>query len=174
MTVVIGYGSLMIAESLAKTIPAREMRPVWVPGYRRIFNLKTRFPRMYKVSESSNKVAVLNVVPEVDASTSALAFDVSDDELEKLKLRERIYYMKEVKILDFKSKEPAGTAVMFIGRKMFHGERIVSEHYLPVPSYLDRCREACYKVGKRFGKTFDSTTFVGDGRTVAEYLKENI
>jgi hypothetical protein len=174
MVAAIGYGSFMIRDSLAKTIPFRPGKPVWVQGHRRVFNLRTRLLKLYDVKESSNEVAILNAVPEPDKRMNALLFEVSDEEFDKLKIRERIYYAKQVKVTDFKSNEPAGTAVLFVGRKIYRGERIVSNEYLPILSYLQRCREAAYEVGDDFGKAFDDTTFLGDGRTAAEYLKKNI
>jgi hypothetical protein len=174
MVAVIGYGSFMIAESLAKTIPAREYGLVWVPGHRRVFNLKTRLLKLYKVSEQSNEVAISNAVPEPGVRMNSILIEVTDEEFEKLKMRERIYYTKQVKVNDFKSGEPVGTAVMFVGRKLYRGERIVSDEYLPIRSYLERCRAAAYEISREFGRAFDQTTFLGDGRTAAEYLKKTI
>jgi hypothetical protein len=170
MTTIVGYGSLMIPESLQKTISPRPFRAIWVRDYKRIFNLKTKMLRFYKVSEQSNQVAILNVEFEPGSRLNAAAFDVDEGELEKLKIREKNYYAKEVPTFDFETEKSVGKAVLFIGNKFAHGERIVSNDYLPVPSYMQRCRDAAYAIGKRFGRLFDQTTFLGGGTLLEEYL----
>jgi cation transport regulator ChaC len=172
MVTVIGYGSLMIPDSLQKTIPLREFRLVWTNDYKRVFNLKTKMLRFYRVSEQSNQVAILNVEFQQGGRFNAVAFDVNQDELGKLRIREKNYYTKEVRVYDFGSEREIGNAVLFIGNKFAHGERIVSNDYLPVPSYMQRCREAAYGFGEPFGIAFDSTTFLGDGTSLEMYLKK--
>lgn len=167
---IIGYGSLMIPESLQKTISLRPFQLVWVEGYKRIANIRTRFPKQYGVKPGDNHVSILNVEEEDGGRLNAVAFDVSEDELEKLKIREQIYYVKEVELRDFATSQPAGTGLLFIGKKLFHGERIVSDEYLPISSYCQKCREAAYALNKEFGKAFDETTFAADGRLLREYL----
>ncbi|MFH1510656.1 MAG: gamma-glutamylcyclotransferase family protein [Candidatus Woesearchaeota archaeon] len=169
MTWVIGYGSLMIPESLEKTLPLRPFVAAWVKGYKRVFNLKNSTPRLYRIKEPTNKVAILNVEPSDCHGFNALIFEVSDDELQKLKIREKQYYTKEIKVYDLK-KKPISNAILFIGNKLSHGERIVNNEYEPVESYLERCREAAYKQGKEFGQLFDRTTFLGNGKSLAEVM----
>lgn len=172
MVSVVGYGSLMIPESLQKTIPAKECRLVWVDGHKRIFNLKTRLLKLYKVLPQSNEVAVLNVEPAVGSGLNAVLFEASDEEFEKLKIREKIYYTKEVEVSDFHSGMEIGKAAVFVGKKMLHGERVVSNDYLPIAVYLERCREAAYTIGEDFGRAFDKTTFLGNGMSVLEYSEQ--
>lgn len=167
---IIGYGSLMIPESLQKTIPPRPFELVWVEGYKRIANIRTRFPKQYKVIAGDNHIAILNVEEEECHRLNAVAFEVSEDELEKLKIREQIYYVKEVELRDFATSQVCGTGLLFIGKKLFHGERIVSDEYLPISSYCQKCREAAYSLNDEFGKAFDETTFAADGRPLREYL----
>lgn len=171
MISVIGYGSLMIPESLHKTISPRQFRLVWAKDYRRVFNLKTNMLKFYGVKEQSNQVAILNVDFEPGGRLNAAAFDVNDEELEKLKIREKSYYTKEVPVFDFETFEERGSALLFIGKKLAHGERIVSSDYMPVPSYMQRCRQAAYSLGEKFGKDFDETTFLGSGISLKEYLR---
>lgn len=167
MSWVIGYGSLMIIESLEKTISARDFTQVWVEGYKRIFNLKNGTPRLYRIKEPTNKVAILNVEQSASHGFNGLAFEVNDDELQKLKIREKQYYIKEILVYDM-SKKPLFNALLFIGNKLSHGERIVSNEYEPVESYLERCREAAYRQGEDFGRLFDSTTYLGSGENLSE------
>jgi len=167
---VIGYGSLISKESLSKTIPIRDYSYVWITGYRRIFNLRTRLLKMYKIGENDERIAVLNVEPEEAGRVNAVIFSASDEELEKLKIRERRYYTKDVEVTDYFTGKSLGRAILFIGKKFAHGERIVSEDYLPVKEYLDKCREACYAVSVQFGKDFDETTFTAKGVRIDQYL----
>lgn len=172
MVNIISYGSLLNKESLAKTIPNRTITPVWIKGYKKIFNLKPSRLNIYKdVNINEQKVAVLNVTPDKGYCSCAY-IEVDDYEFEKLKIRERSYYTKKMPIYDFKTKEKIGEGVIFIGKKIWKGEIIVSDDYLPIPVYLERCRKGAYQLSEDFGKLYDETCFIGDGRTVKEYLKE--
>ncbi|MFH0977714.1 MAG: hypothetical protein V1837_00285 [Candidatus Woesearchaeota archaeon] len=165
---VIGYGSLMIPESLQKTVSAKKVKLIWVQGYRRICNIKSGLLKMYKVREQDNHVAILNVEEQPGAKLNAAMFDATEAEYEKLKIREKIYYTKEVAVQDFMTGEEVGTAVLFIGRKLAHGERIVSNEYLPIDSYCARCRQAAYDFSGEFGKAYDETTFAADGKKMLD------
>ena len=165
---VIGYGSFLNKESLAKTIVPRPVELILVKGYRRIFNLKASHLRQYKVQDPL-KVAVLNVIPDAEAFLNAILFEVNEDEFEKLKIRNKNYYTKEVEVYNFKTNEQNGTAILFIGKKLEHGERVVEDHYLPIPQYLDLCKKGAYDYGESFGDFFMKTTYTTDGKNLEEY-----
>ncbi len=168
---VICYGSFLSKESLSRTIPSREGVPVIVKGYRRVFNLKPSRMQLYKDGARDGQCAVLNVMPFEDSFINALMIEVDDDEFEKLKIRERSYYTKEVNVFDISGKDKIGKAELFIGRKLFKGERIVDDGFMPIPSYLETVKKAAYSISEDFGNLFEDTTFLGDGRNINDLKK---
>ncbi len=169
---IIGFGGHLDKNSLFKTISERKIEICWVKGYKRIFNIRASKFKSVKEGGDMIKTAILNMQPKENAEANAIVFDANQDEFERLKIRNKSYYVKEVPFYDYKTKEESGKAVLFIGKKMRHGERAVEDDILPLPKYFERVRDAAYNISKKFGKEFDKTTFVGDGRVVKEYLEK--
>ena len=168
---IIGYGSLMHAGSLSKTIPLRTGIPVIVQGYQRIFNIKPHSLSRYKLRSHPQELAILNVESAQNKRFNALMYEITEEDLEKLKIRERSFYTKEVQVYSY----PDGTkvltsALLFIGKKLVHGERVVENTYLPIIEYLNLSRDGAREVSEEFLALFDETTYLGDGRTVKEYI----
>jgi len=169
---IVCYGSLLNKESLAKTIHVREITPIWIKGFKKVYNLKPSRLHIYKTLDpKSNKVAVISLVKD-DSYCSCAYIEVDDYEFEKLKIRERNYHTKKVPLYDFKTKEKIGDGIVFIGNKIAEGEIIIRDDFLPIPTYLERVRKGVYSFGKEFGKLHDQTSFLGDGRTITQYLNE--
>lgn len=156
----IGYGSLLNEESLSETISKKKFLPVIVKGYKRIFNLKTR--------EHKN-ADVLNLKKSSSSFFNAVLFQVSDEELKKLSLREAEYNLEEVNYYDSLGGRKMGKGIVAID---FFVE-IDSEKKLPSKSYFIMCRSAAYKIGKEFGKIWDDTTYIADGEKVSDWIKKN-
>lgn len=169
---IIAYGSLMNPDSMSRTIPKRKGVPVLIKGYKRVFNLKASRPYLYKNLKTA-ECAVLNVVKCENSFFNAIMFRVTDDELRLLKIRERSYYTKEVEVLDIRSEKKISKALLFIGRKIFRGERIVDDSFLPIPEYLETVKKGAFGISRSFGKMFEETTFLGDGRTIKELSRSD-
>lgn len=174
MPKVIGYGSLMNLDSMAKTISKRDIQPVTVQGYRRIFNLKPSRVVVNLNKGAGLETAVLNVEPDTQSEFNAVAFDVTDDEFDRLKIREQSYRFKEVDYYDFKTGQKApDKALLFIGNKLFRGERIIREEFLPLPGYLKLVLKATEEISEIFADKFLETTLIADGTVLKDWLKEN-
>lgn len=167
MVNIIAYASMINKESLAKTIKPRDFKEVMIKG-KRIFNQRTIRLRQYNADPKQNKVVVANIIPDENSYFNAIMFEVDDYEFEKLKIREKSCHTK--KITAYLGNEKI-EAVIFIGNKLHEGMEMQSNDYLPIDLYLKRCRQGVYEVSEEFGKKWDETTYLGDGRTVKEYLK---
>lgn len=154
----VGYGSLLSHKSLKETIKDKKFKKVLLNGYKRVFNLS--------LSEKYNE-DVLNLVKSRGSSCNAVIFKVTEKELEKLNHREAEYNLEEIPVYDLSGKK-IGKALASIDKFI----KIDNEARLPSKSYLKLCRDAAYKIGKRFGKIWDDTTFLADGRSVREYFKD--
>jgi len=77
---IFGYGSLVNPKSLQKTLPGKSIaKHISIIGYRRIFNVPV-FGYLY-----------LNIKPEPNTKLDGVLVSVSDEELIKLKKREKGY-----------------------------------------------------------------------------------
>ena len=63
-----------------------------------------------------------------------------------------------------------GKAFIFVGNKLYHGQRIINDIYQPILSYLEMVRDEAYSFSKKFGKDFDETTFIADGTKLKDWL----
>lgn len=170
---VIGYGGFLSEESLFKTIPPRKLKTVWIKGYKRVFNLRPPNAKLKYHNAKGNNVAILNVIPEEDSYTNAILFEVDKDELDRLNIRQKSYYSKLIDVYDYDKKNPAGKALLYLGKKIIHGERSVDDDFMPIDSYYKMVRDAAYSISKQFGEDFDSRTFLGNGKLAKEILNKN-
>ena len=77
MPVVLGYGSLLNAESLQRTLPRKireELQPVLVPGFRRLFNLIMLSQVDRKAAIGGQAIGALNAVADPTEELGAVAF----------------------------------------------------------------------------------------------------
>lgn len=166
---VIGYGSLLNKKSFERTLQWREPQLIWVHGYKRVFNLVPYRMKFYKDADNIH-ATVVNVVPDEDSKFNAIMFEISEDELEKLKIREISYRTKKVKVRNFANDEDMGEAILFIGKKQRFGEDIIDNSLLPIKTYLEICRSGAYSFGREFGDAWKNTTFMGDGRCINDNI----
>jgi len=188
MTTVLGYGSLLNVASLQDTVPRLRrdaVQPVLVTGFRRLFNLVS-LSRAHLDGgplRPGQAVGVLNAVPDSAArEMGAVAFAVTDDELAQLNRREYCYYrVGPVEYLDFQSRRPAGSGLVYsvmsaadLRRKMPERYRraiaplgvdgLLSRDILPHDGYLGLCLQGAYSWGRAFGDHFLDTTWLADGQ----------
>jgi cation transport regulator ChaC len=163
---IVGYGSLMNKESFAKTLKPREMKLVWIEGYKRVFNIKPSRPYLYKEGGKGMEIGVANIEESGGQRVNGFMFEVDESELEKLKIRERSYRLKEVEVSDYETEDLIGPAYTFIGNKRFRDEIIISKDFEPLPSYLEMVRKAAYEISEQFGHDFDASSFKANGERV--------
>ncbi|MCK5107433.1 MAG: hypothetical protein KAQ83_01785, partial [Nanoarchaeota archaeon] len=162
--ILIGYGSLLNQSSFERTIPWREPKEVIVNGYKRTFNLipsRLQLYKLYDANHAKGEIAVLNAVPDRDYHINAGAFELSEAEIDIIKVRLKSYHAEEAEILDPKTRKRIGTGIIFIGDSTRSGEKILNNDILPIPKYLKTCTEGALAMGKSFYKTWLETTFLG-------------
>jgi len=172
---VVGYGTLLYRASLGDTIgksaaSEREMVPVLVSGFRRLFNLR---PDHYGTSNLCGKVGVenaaMNVEPVEGAILNGLAFWVEPSEIAKLDERERYYDRLEIEALDFETGDSLGTGHIYGSKPKSRWIERDPEKLLPLWRDVLWARAGSYAVGRRFGETFDRTTYLADGETLVAH-----
>lgn len=167
----IGYGTLLYQESMATTVGASQTAaktfvPVTVRGYRRLCNLRpTHYEPSFRISQEPIEAGALNVEPAAGHAFNALAFAVTGKELEALDSRERYYERQLVDIVAFGSEESAGKAYVYASRP--DASWIVRDPRQLLPRWEDVIwpRTGAYRIGEAFGRFYDESTFLADGRT---------
>ena len=154
---IVGYGSIMSHKSLRETVPDKRFEPVIVKGYKRIFDIV------------QHKSDVLNLEKSKGHSFNGVMFTVNAEQLKELKKRESGYNLEKVWAYAFPSNKRLYQCSLFVD----HCVAIDKQHLKPQNGYFKLCREAAYHISKDFGKMWDDTTYVSNGRTVASWIKKN-
>jgi hypothetical protein len=170
-TLVVGYGTLLLRESLGHTIGPERAReraliPVRVEGYRRLYNFT---PAHYEPSDrlglEARESAAANVEPGEGVSINGLAFEATPEEIDGLDRRERNYDRVSVSLARFDTSERIGEGFIYV----FPGdsELVVRDPARLLPRWLDLqyARVGAYRLGEAFGRAFDETTYLADGKT---------
>lgn len=170
---VVGYGTLLSRESLALSLGAaaldeRRFVPVWIDGYRRLFNVR---PSFYRGAAPAAAEAALNLERADGARCNALAFLVSLDELAALDDRERGYERVVVPLRTFESAQPFGRAFAYIAPPDSPWIERDASRLLPLPRDLAWARSGARAVGPEFLAQFEATTFLADGRSSLEHAR---
>lgn len=162
---VILYGVLINEKSLYKTISPRKLKIINVKGYKRIFNLIPSRIELYQNNANQINKTVFNAIPDENSNFNALMANLNEEEFKLLKIRERSYNTKKIKIDNTE-------AYLFIGKKKLFGEEIIDNTLLPIHPYLIKCKEGAIKQGKNFYNNWLNTSFLGDGTKLREYMKK--
>ena len=167
---VIGYGSLMNKDEFQ----SKNFKLVRVKGWGRIFN-RINLRSAWEKYGKGNKIGTLNVVKSPGLYFNALAYKVSDKDFQKLIEREVDYHTEKAEAYDFETNEKVEEVTFFVSnKKTKDGKQILRENIMPNPKYLEVCRRGAYSWGDNFGKEFDKSTFLADGKTSIEaYIKSN-
>ncbi len=178
---VIGYGTLLYRASVERTIGrpvggAREMLPVRVHGFRRLFNMR---PGHYDASDLWGRPDVengaMNVEPAAAELFNGLALRVGPEELGRLDRRESDYERLRVEARDFETGEPLGTGHVYSSRPDAPWIECDPERLLPLWRDVVWARAGAYGISRQFGEAFDRTTYLADGRTlVADRYRDHL
>lgn len=177
----IGYGTLLLRGSLADSIGdqaarGKDMIPVVVRDYRRLFNVR---PDHY-VEITSNKLGVegvengaLNVEAALGQEFNALAFPTTLDELEALDRRERYYRRVVVPMVGFGADTTVGPGHVYVAAPDSEWVQADIGKLMPLWRDVVWARTGAYEVGEEFGRSYDQTTYLGDGKSlVAEVYRD--
>lgn len=154
----IGYGSLLNHESLRETIEDKKFKKIIVKGYKRIFDLEIK---------KEGKSDILNIIKDKKGLFNGVMFNVTEDELFRLKKREDEYNFESVDVYDFKTKKKIGKALVAID----HIVGIDRDNKKPNEHYLNLCRKGAYSIGRDFGKFWDETTYTSKNEKLSDWLK---
>ncbi|MBR9703409.1 gamma-glutamylcyclotransferase [Candidatus Woesearchaeota archaeon] len=157
---IVGHGSLMNISSFKKTLSERELIPVTIPGFRRVFNI---------TSSHAQHRNILNVTHDPDCVLNAVLFSVNEEEYLKLKKREERYEEEMVSVYCFKTGKELDKATIFIDYRT----DIDHDQQLPDPHYLQVCRDGARSFGADFLKRFDETTFLLSGISLKEWRSQD-
>lgn len=180
---VVGFGTLLNTASTAQTIAkagGKTYRPVIVPGFRRLFNLRPdHYEPSYKLTDSGIEAAAMNIEPAADEHQTGkaeappaevrfngLAFTVDEGEFEALDQRERYYERVEVDIIDFESRQALGRAYAYSSKPDARWIERDPAKLLPLWRDIAWARRGAYRFGEAFGQMYDQTTFLADGSTL--------
>ena len=178
---VIGYGTLLYRASLERTVGraeggVRELLPVLVHGFRRLFNMR---PDHYAASDLWGRPGVengaMNVEPAAGVSLNAVAFRVEPEELERLDERESAYDRLLVEACDFETGVPLGRGHIYSSKPDPRWIECDPGKLLPLWRDVVWARAGAYAIGRRFGEAFDNTTYLADGETlVADRYRDHL
>jgi cation transport regulator ChaC len=163
--VIFGYGSLMSKESLLATAPdATNIRSVYIKGFKREFclwdpdgwtetNLDLAGQPMCSVD--------IHKIDNSQARVNGVAFTVTDEDLQRLLVREQGYRLITTTLYDFDADQKLGMCQVFSANKHdgsydFNGAAQAR--------YLQICLDSAKQYGERFYREFLETTFIGQQR----------
>jgi hypothetical protein len=168
----VGYGTLLHRGSLGHSIGresahGKSALPVRLHDYRRLFNLRpTHYETSFKLSRNPIENGAMNVEPAPGSSFNGIAFDVTPEELEALDRRERYYRRETAPVYHFHSGMPLGEGHFYVSEP--DASWIVRENEKLMPLWRDIvwARTGAYRLGEAFGRCYDETTYLADGRTL--------
>ncbi len=164
---VVGYGTLLARESLALSLGAgavasKRFVPVWIEGYRRLFDIR---PPYYRGAAASPFEAALNLRSAPGERCNGAVFLCTLDELERLDRRELGYERIVVPLRTFESGQPFGRAFAYVAAADSPWIERDPHALAPLPRDLEWARAGALALGEEFAAQFELTTFLADGRT---------
>ena len=166
---VVCYGSLLSPDELVPFLDGDGSRAVTVrvDGFRRVFNQRS----VWRAGASeSNGSAVLNAIRDDSWINAVLVPELSRQEYDALRRRERGYRMVEVEesaIEAYGEEDPCRDDILLIATGK---EENVDGSLNPIPEYVDICLKGARARGDGFYNDFLNTTYVDDDRTLREYI----
>lgn len=188
---VVGYASLLSAESARHTAPALSgFRLVTVRDHLRIFNKVSG--RWYRQPHDPSDVRIAScaVRPAEGIDIICSAFRVTEADFARLFEREHHYRWVSVPCIEADGAETTGRMCAEWNDADYRRERCVTDaeyhrrvgrfydgpiwraDILPSPPYLDECLRAAGEHGPDVRRNFLETSFLADGTTtIGEYLR---
>ena len=155
MKKIFAYGSLMNTNDLRRTVPnARNLFPVKLYGYKRVFNLKStyRFDAIANIS-----ISVLNLeATSLSEFVNGICFDMDDESFAELLQREKAYNLVETKVCGYFDENRHYQAYFFLSvENQKYSYQLNSDIQA---NYLKICLDGCIKYGSSFVQDFQKTT----------------
>ena len=179
-----GYGTLLYQGSLNKSLKREKKTkkkiiqyfPYTVKDYQRLFNLRApHYNSSTKISRDLIENAAANVKKNKKFSFNGLCFYVTEKELMELDKREKYYDRVKTMFYDFETGEELEEGFIYVSNeKNKHLIDTSVETLLPCWPDISMARSGAYIISDEFGKAYDNTTFLADGKTLAiDFYKKN-
>lgn len=169
---VIGFGTLLLKHSLGDTVGGessdkKKYIPITVKGYKRLFNVVAQhYTPTHKMSRGNVEIGAANVEYSKEHSFNGVAFEVSDEEILLIDKRERYYERIEVQAHLFGSDKVLGEAFLYCALPDSQSVESSNDKLLPHWRDIDYARRGAYAISEEFGKAYDESTFMADGKTL--------
>jgi hypothetical protein len=179
--VLVGYGTLLLQESLGHTVGAngaesKKYKPIIIKDYRRLFNL---LPDHYEADNrlfaDDREKGAANIEPAKGIHFNGLCFEADATDLENLDKRERYYKRSKVPYFDFETGANLGECHVY--ESPLDARWLVSDNEKLLPLWRDivYARVGAYRISEAFGKMYDDSTYLGDGKTLMiDYYKDHL
>lgn len=177
---IVGFGTLLLQESLGDTIGAeKRFRPIIVKNYQRLFNLLPDHYLDYepdrRLRTDDSELGAANIRPAEGYEFNGLSFEANAADLEQLDARERYYERAVVPHYDFYTGEELGLCHVYASPIDARWLRHDKEDLLPLWRDIVYARVGAYRIGEDFGKAYDATTYLADGKTLlVDYYKDHL
>jgi len=156
---IFGYGSLMSIDSAQKVLKRKlklsDLVPAILQNYSRAWNLKETV-----FFEAINSIATgvfLNIQPDLASSLNGLIINISEDELNSLRIREKNYDCVDI-TLQVENHEGYTQIYTFIAKKEFI--LTVQDVNVFIPKkYTAMVENACSMISNDFLNVYRQTTF---------------
>jgi cation transport regulator ChaC len=161
-TLIFGYGSLIIPESLKATVPyAKNVHPVYVRGFKRDFSLWD--PTGWTATNldlTGIPFCALDVhkIEDEEARVNGITFEIDESQAPALLRREELYALIETTTYDFHTDKPLGSCFVFSANK-HNGEYDFNS--TAQERYLQECIESAKEYGDEFYREFLRSTYIG-------------
>jgi len=143
----------------------KEYIPVTVHRYKRLFNVRAEhYLPSHKMMENDIEIGAANVEFSEQHAFNGVAFEVTENELRLLDQRERYYERISVKAHRFDSELFLGDASVYCA--LPHSKWVDTDNQKLLPHWrdIDYARRGAYAIGDAFGKAYDESTFLADGK----------
>lgn len=176
---VAGYGTLLLRESLGDTVSQesaneKEFIPVVIQGGKRLYNLiPDHYPAEDRLGRGPIEKAAANSIFAEGCSFNAIAFRVKTSELAMLDKRERYYKRVSAPCFEFSSKKELGECYFYMSEPDARWIENDIDKLLPLWRDIVYARVGSYRVSEDFGRLYDATSWMADGKTlVVDYYKD--
>ncbi|BDS12206.1 gamma-glutamylcyclotransferase family protein [Aureispira anguillae] len=175
--VIVGFGTLLLQESLGDTVgKQKKFTPIIVKGYRRLFNLlPDHYEADNRLRSDASEIGAANIEPAEGIQFNGLSFEANASDLENLDQRERYYKRSVVDYFDFETGEKLGQCHVY--ESPLDARWLVRDNNKLLPLWRDivYARVGAYRISEAFGKMYDATTYLADGKTLlVDYYKEHL
>lgn len=176
---IIGYGSLINAQSAALTVTAQTRIPVIAFGVYRIFNyvIPQDNPR-YGLWDFPTRRAALNieVTNKVSDFINGLLIEIPVSDIQALREREVAYDLIQVPCVlwDDMDQKPFYSYILYCPYQEYDGQEKTNYNLEPHTVYYQICRDGALSFGDDFLKCWKATSFIADGdSSMDKWEKEN-